>query len=532
MKKRFSLSMKLTIIILVFAFLLSSSAIIISYRTYADKIDHYYMQTAAGLAATGASFMNGDKMEYYLETRDLDDEYYQMLDVLFQIRENNDITYLYLQHVNAETGICTYVMDADNSETGCVIGDTETIQDANRPYMHHLEGGIPPFISHLPEYGWLVSCGAPIFDSNGNVTTLCFVDLSMDEVMQDRYNYLIVVCTILITMTIVLLFMILFALRKAVVKPINDLAKAASSFLDDREENKNEICVDSAISKLQIHSGDEVEALCTSIKEMEQDINTYIINLTNATAEKERISAELNVATQIQESMLPCIFPPFPDCSDFDIYASMRPAKEVGGDLYDFFLIDDNHLCVVIADVSGKGVPAALFMVIAKTLIKNHTQIGKSPEEVFTIVNQQLCENNGTGLFVTAWMGVLEISTGLFTYVNAGHNPPLVSKNGEPFEFVRQSPGSVLAGLEGMKYKQQEMQLNTGDLLYIYTDGVTEAVNAVGDYYGNDRLREVLNSHREASVDTIVHSVANNVDVFAGECDQFDDITMLCLKIN
>ena len=174
----------------------------------------------------------------------------------------------------------------------------------------------------------------------------------------------------------------------------------------------------SALALLDIHTGDEVENLSHALKRMERDINGYIENLTHVTAEKERIGAELSVATHIQASMLPCIFPAFPNRREFDIYATMTPAKEVGGDFYDFFLVDDDHLAVVIADVSGKGVPAALFMVIAKTLIKDHTQSGKPPEEVFTEVNRQLCEANDENLFVTAWMGVLEISTGKLVYVH------------------------------------------------------------------------------------------------------------------
>lgn len=165
---------------------------------------------------------------------------------------------------------------------------------------------------------------------------------------------------------------------------------------------------------------------------MEVDITKYINNLARVTADKERIATELAVATQIQTSMLPCIFPPYPDLKEFDIYALMQAAKEVGGDFYDFFLIDRTHLCVVIADVSGKGVPAALFMVIAKTLIKNHAQAGMSPKQVFEAVNDQLCENNEAGMFVTAFMGVLDVTDGSFTYVNAGHNPPLLSTGARP----------------------------------------------------------------------------------------------------
>ena len=248
------------------------------------------------------------------------------------------------------------------------------------------------------------------------------------------------------------------------------------------------------------------------------------------TAEKERIGAELSVATHIQASMLPCIFPAFPNRREFDIYATMTPAKEVGGDFYDFFLMDDDHLAVVIADVSGKGVPAALFMVIAKTLIKDHTQSGKPPEEVFTEVNRQLCEANDENLFVTAWMGVLEISTGKLVYVNAGHNPPVIGrKNGET-EFLRSRPGFVLAGLDFTKYRAGSLELMPGDLLYLYTDGVTEAMNTAQELYGEERLKRTLDANVSAAPEEIFKAVKKDLDDFVADAPQFDDITMLAMR--
>jgi len=246
-------------------------------------------------------------------------------------------------------------------------------------------------------------------------------------------------------------------------------------------------------------------------------------------AEKQQIASELSVATHIQTSMLPCIFPAFPERTEFDIYATMNPAKEVGGDFYDFFLVDNDHLAVVMADVSGKGVPAALFMVIAKTLIKDHAQQGTQPEEVFTEVNRLLCEANDEGMFVTAWMGVLELSTGHLAYVNAGHNPPLLRRGGN-YEFLRTRSGFVLAGMEGMRYRPASLELAPGDALYLYTDGVTEAANENKQLYGDQRLCEVLNAHADSDPETLLKTVKDDVDAFVGTAPQFDDITMLGLR--
>ncbi|NCC77234.1 MAG: serine/threonine-protein phosphatase, partial [Clostridia bacterium] len=215
----------------------------------------------------------------------------------------------------------------------------------------------------------------------------------------------------------------------------------------------------------------------------------------------------------------------------YEIQASMLPAKEVGGDFYDFFQPDADHLCVVVADVSGKGVPAALFMAIAKALIKQNVLSGKSPAEVFTVTNEQLCEGNGGNLFVTAWMGLLELSTGKLTYVNAGHNPPLLKTGGSAFTYLKSIPGFVLAGMEGIVYRQSEILLGAGDVLYLYTDGVTEATNADNELYGDDRLITLANQVAVTALDGFLKRIQIDIDAFVQEAPQADDITMLALKI-
>ncbi len=264
---------------------------------------------------------------------------------------------------------------------------------------------------------------------------------------------------------------------------------------------------------------------------MVKDLDSYVENLQKITAEKERINAELTLASSIQAHMLPCIFPPFPDHDEFDIYATMTPAKEVGGDFYDFFMVDDTHLAVVMADVSGKGVPAALFMVIAKTLIKNYAQMGLPPSEVFTTVNALLCEGNDAGLFVTAWLGVLDLVNGKLTYVNAGHNPPLLMHQGNSFEYLKCHPGFVLAGLETVKYRQKEIELQPKDRLFLYTDGITEATDIKNQLYGEERLQSYLNQHRQDSLYDTLYGLEGDIDAFVGEAEQFDDMTMLILEV-
>ncbi len=278
-----------------------------------------------------------------------------------------------------------------------------------------------------------------------------------------------------------------------------------------------------------VRQNDEIGDLAEAFNGMAGSLDKYIHDLTAMTAEKERIGAELDIATHIQASMLPCIFPPFPDRKEFDIYATMNPAKEVGGDFYDFFMVDDSHLAVVVADVSGKGVPAALFMVIGKTLIKDHTTPGRDLGEVFMEVNRLLCEGNGEELFITAFEGVLDLETGQFNFVNAGHEMPFIRRKGK-YTPEKIRAGFVLAGMEGTRYRMGTLQMEPGDKLFQYTDGVTEATNGNNELYGMERLEAVLNKNADAAPDVLLPAVKADIDAFVGSAPQFDDITMLCLE--
>jgi len=249
-------------------------------------------------------------------------------------------------------------------------------------------------------------------------------------------------------------------------------------------------------------------------------------------AKKERIESELQLAKNIQASALPHTFPAFPDRSEFDIYASMTPAKEVGGDFYDFFLIDDDHLGLVMADVSGKGVPAALFMMVSRALIRSNLLNGVGPAKALEQANEQLCEGNEAELFVTVWAAVLEISTGKGVAANAGHEHPALRRANDRYELQVYRHSPAVATMEGMRFKEHDFQLNPGDSLFVYTDGVAEATNAQNELFGGERLIDSLNVDPEAKPETVLSNVMHGIDVFVAEAEQFDDITMLCLKYN
>lgn len=282
--------------------------------------------------------------------------------------------------------------------------------------------------------------------------------------------------------------------------------------------------------KATIIGNDEISELAGSFNEMTNSLKKYIEDITTLTADRERIGAELNVATHIQKSMLPSIFPAFPNDKRFDIYATMNPAKEVGGDFYDFFKIDDKHIAIVVADVSGKGVPAALFMVIGKTLIKDHTKYNVNLSDTFYKVNNMLCESNSEDLFITAFEAVINIETGHMKYINAGHELPFIYKNGV-WTMENIKPGFVLAGMENMKFAGGEMFLNKGDKLFQYTDGVPEATNINNELYGIERLEKTLNKNLNKNMRELLPAIKSDIDKFVGEAPQFDDITMLGFEL-
>ena len=266
------------------------------------------------------------------------------------------------------------------------------------------------------------------------------------------------------------------------------------------------------------------------IQEMQSRIVDYTGRMTTYAAEQSRIGTELELANRIQMSILPEVGPEIKDRKEFLLRASMTPAKEVGGDFYDFFLIDKDHLGLVMADVSGKGVPAALFMMASMILLKDLAVPGRKPSEILTQANNDICRNNKAKMFVTVWLGILEISTGLMTCASAGHEFPALRGSDKTFRLFKDPHGFVLGGMEGMKYKDYELQLKSGDALFVYTDGVPEANDAAGAFFGTDRLEEALNLAQPGHPKDILMKVRESVETFAGGAEQFDDMTMMCLE--
>lgn len=318
--------------------------------------------------------------------------------------------------------------------------------------------------------------------------------------------------------------LLIIVVHKKITNPLSFVKNEVNEYSLNKDSKKVVEALKEYISK------NEIGSLSQAFSDLAVEVDRYTDEIQKMATEKERISAELNVAKTIQASYLPTIFPPFPDRSEFDLYATMDPAKEVGGDFYDFFLIDDDHLGLVMADVSGKGVPAALFMMISKTLIKNHTQFSKSPAEILMAVNEQLCENNDAEMFVTVWLGILEISSGKMLCANGGHEFPAIKKKDGQFELFKDKHGLVLGGMSGIKYKEYEIILDKGDTIYLYTDGVPEATDATPTLFGTDRMLDALNKNSDGDVKKLLENVRADIDAFVKDAPQFDDITMMALN--
>ena len=550
-KNKFPLRTKSVLLILLMALILSISALYVSMRTFSRNNDERFRTQATELATTvsavvdakkvtalrdkvsavydalpdkiGSDMMGTPEYDAYIENFseiEESEEYKNLYSVLRGIQDSNTVESVYIIYVDVLTESTVYLVDA--SDDPCPTGNFDPVFEQNKQVLTRPEKGFPAYITNLPEYGWLVSAGIPIYDGD-RVCAHAFVDISMNAVKDEERNFAVALSVMLLLLSLIICVVAFLAVDRMLVKPVNRLSKAASSYYSDDTNIK------ASFAALDIRTKDEIENLSLAMKQMEKDMNAYIQDLTAVTREKERIGAELNIATQIQADMLPRIFPPFPDRNEFDIFASMSPAKEVGGDFYDFFLIDDDHLGIVMADVSGKGVPAALFMVIAKTLIKNRAQMGGGPGEILEYVNEQLCEGNDAELFVTVWFAILDLKTGKGVAANAGHEHPALRRAGGQFELVVYRHSPAVATIEGMHFREHEFELHPGDSLFVYTDGVTEATDAQNKLFGTDLMLSALNREPDAPPEKLLRNVRADIDSFVGSAPQFDDITMLGL---
>ena len=497
-----------------------------------------YSTVTYHMADSASIFVHGDDIDNYLRGFDSEEEekeYAHTKQQLDMCCQKLNVSLIYVIQVDtSDYGSFVSVFNCvnnsvdDSDYTEWELGyQRDTTNDEYRAkyqalYEHESDyetifrmnpsGGVHPHITTM----------VPIENRDGDVTAILCMQRPIREMEEAFKPYiLMIVFGVLILVSAVTVFSALF-IKISIIKPVEKVSKEATRFAG--ENAKGEPL--GRISRYEV-----LQNLADSIDHMETSMVQYIDDLTAFTAEKERIGAELSIAATIQENSLPDTFPAFPDRKDFDIYALMNPAKEVGGDFYNYLLIDDDHLALMIADVSGKGVPAALFMMASNILIANRAQMGGDPAEILRFVNENICEYNKADMFVTAWLGILEISTGRLIAANAGHEDPVICRKGGEFELLKTKHSFVIGGMPGVKYKNDEIQLNKGDKLFLYTDGLPEATDLDTRMFTLDRMTEALNRYKDRSPKEILQGVQKDVNDFVGDAPQFDDLTMLCFEL-
>ena len=415
-----------------------------------------------------------------------------------------------------------YLVDPAEGDDKCPIGVYEMYIELSDEFKEHPEIGLEPYLTLTDEYGWLMTTTPAIINDSGEVCGFISVDMSMNAIMARINSFIRTIVILIILIAILFGVAYVMVINRMLIRPINELSKAAMDFVNDSEKHEG-----SVFAQLDIRSKDEIGNLFGSMKQMEDDIEEYISNITGLTSEKEKLNAEMKIAWSIQSSILPSDFEEFSQKNHLETFAMMTPAKQVGGDFYDYFNIDDTHVGLVIADVSGKGIPASLFMAVSKTALQLRALSGGDAKTVLSDVNTWLCDNNDSEQFVTALFGILDLKTGVMQYSNAGHEYPVII-SGDYVSVLQGDNDPPLAAIPICAYENKELTLSDGDILLLYTDGVPEAKNAAGERFGMDRISTPLKGY--GSVEARARRLHDDVVEFTGDADIFDDITLLCVR--
>ena len=531
----FNIISAIVILLLLFSVIVS----VIGFATFTRTYKKAYSTSTYHIAETAAALVNGDSIERYLK-EGKDEEYEQSAKYLDVYCQKAWVSLVYVIAVDqSDYGHFVSVFNSVNNE----VDDSEYVpwelgyerettneeyaQKYEKLYSNNYESDNEKYETvyrtrNLGKYHPHITTLVPIENSKGEVTALLCVQRPMKELKRGAVPFLLKIGASAILLALVASALLAYFIKKFFVTPIRAVSDEATRFAKENTIAKEPL---GEISKM-----DEISSLAHSIDKMEADMISYIENLTKFTAEKERIGAELSAAKTIQESSIPNNFPAFPDRSDFDIFASMEPAKEVGGDFYNFFLIDDNRLAIVIGDVSDKGIPAALFMMVTNILIIDRMHMTQSPAKALSVINQGICKRNEADMFITVWLGVLDLTTGKLTAVNAGHDDAVVCRKDGSCELFKSPHGLVVGAMQDIEYKDFEIDLEKGDKIFIYTDGVPEATNADNKMFGVDRMISAINEKKDGSPEDMLKIVRQRVDEFVDGAPQFDDLTMLCLE--
>ena len=507
----------------------------IGYTRFTESLTREYMDSAFRTAYTASKIVDGNKIDEYMETKGDSEEYRRKWNNLNILCQEQNVTLIYAIAVdtrdyNSFESVFNTVNE-NSSYTPWEVGyqRNTTNEEYRQIYIDIYENGLEKgYIARTSNLGGKephITVLIPVKDSEGTVQAILCVQRSMEELKTGRMEYLKYTSLAGVVLIMISAWGAAVFLKAQIIGPLEKIVNESKRFAKEKTKLDGEKL--DKVSKIT-----EIVDLGSSVQVMEKDIIHYMKDLTKVTAEKERIGTELSLAANIQTDMLPNVFPAFPQIQEFDIYASMDPAKEVGGDFYDFFLIDNDHVALVVADVAGKGVPAALFMMMTKIMINNYAMMGISPKEVLERVNNSVCKNNKNDMFVTVWFGILTYSTGHIVASNAGHECPAIKRDDGKFEIMQDPHNLVIGAMEGIQYGEYEFTLGKGDSLFVYSDGVPDAINSLEEQFQRERMLEVLNLNKDASPETLINNMKAEIDKFVGEAEQFDDITMLAIRIN
>jgi len=525
---RYSLTAKFAVLFGTFALVVFALVCAVTYVSYRSFILENHGRYALGVAMLTSSVLDPDELLHYAETLERDERYDAIESELDTIRRSLGVKYLYVRVPVSDTEYMylfdVYDPEEDGEDTYLGMrGDYDEHFEAVKLAMSTGEPTRQLNVTHS-KYGHLASAYVPILRRDTGIPfAYVGVDISMDYVLRFLMQYFAVIAFAAAAVMALCFTALFFLVRRSVADPIKAIAEKTGEFT----RNVNDV----NFKELQIGSNDEIGDLSASVNVMFGEIRSFTVRLAEETARRARIQSELDMAKTIQESVLPRVFPPFPDFPGAAVFAGMTPAKEVGGDFYDFFVVGEDKLAVVIADVSGKGVPAALFMMVARTLIKTRALAGDDLHELLAAVNNQLCQNNDAGMFVTAFVGILDTKLDTLRYANAGHTPPVLLRGGQAL-WLPIKPSPALGCFENADFAVQETKFGEGNLLLLYTDGVTEATDEEEEFFGDERLMDLMAEKAKSAIlpEDLIQAVSAAIEQFAGGAEQADDITMLAVR--
>lgn len=530
-RSSFAVNLVVSAIMLLLVFSMIVSAV--GYVSFTQAFKSEYAETTYHMADTATALINGDEIDSYLQNGGDSDSYRQTKQYLETYCRKMNVMVIYVIKVDTnDYGRFTSVFNLVSEDSGYTPWEVGFQRDTtNDEYAQVYRGLYEGTLTYGTIYRTTNLGGAlphittlvPVKDSSDRVVSVLCVQRPMDALTASRRPYLVTIAFSTILLMILSSVVMAVYIRRQFVSPIRRIIFEAERFA---KENKPGTKLGDSISRIE-----DIAALARSIDVMEEDMLRYIDNLTAATADKERIGTELKLASSIQANSIPHTFPAFPERDDFDIYASMTPAKEVGGDFYDYFLIDDDHLALAIADVSGKGIPAALFMMVTDIMVNEFTHLGGSPADILMMINERICDHNPENMFVSVWLGILELSTGKLTFANAGHEAPAFMRRDSEFKLYQSKHGLVIGAMKGIRYRNEEIVLKPGDKLFLYTDGVPEATDQYQCMYTLDNMLTALNMNKNRSPQTIIEGVQQSVAEFIGDEPPFDDLTAVCIEI-